>query len=360
MLRLHPDEKFYPVDPKRYLEACALWRAAAEDGVEPLPKVANLGDIKLWGKRPRGTKATFPRKPSVAQGTLRGLAAEQVAGTVWLGAASDPDTSPAGELPSVKFPFQDPPGLLSETWLDPAGWLASEDVTDKSDNTRANLPEIQQQWDNEAPSNPRIKGRFWYTAEVIDQAGIAILLRLTASRLQHDRSQLLNDLVKNLDGLEDVQLHVYHYFYPAHEDLVLKPDQPAGTPPKLLRTYGGDWTSVAMLVARDNPILPGRPSGPWTGKLIATTRRKFDFLELSSALRHDLDVRPWADPELTRLNDTHPVIFVALGLHSNQLTAGNHPTLAVPPSSETVDKIIAPQEVKAACRSRKGSLVLRM
>jgi hypothetical protein len=34
VLLLHPGERFFPVDPKRYLESCALWRAAPEEGKE--------------------------------------------------------------------------------------------------------------------------------------------------------------------------------------------------------------------------------------------------------------------------------------------------------------------------------------
>ncbi len=339
VLLLHPDEDFYPVDPKRFLEESALWRAAAEDAVEAPPLLVNLSDKKLWGKRPRGTKATFPRVPNVARGTLRGLSGEQPAGKVWLGATVDPDTSPAGELPTVRFPFEDIPFGKADLWLDPAGWLESEDVTDKTVNKHANLPKIQQQWDDSATSNPRRNGRFWYTAEVIDQSGIAFLLKFTADKYQDDRSKLLNDLVTSLNGLEDAQMVIYHLFYPGHQDLLRKKDQPPTTPPTEIRTYGGDWTSVAVLAARDKPILPTRPPGPFQGKLIAVSRRNFTFLELSSALRHDLDLRLWSDADLTRMGDTHPLIFVSQGNHSNYLTPGDHESLAPTPPDGVIDQI---------------------
>ena len=331
VLLFHPDEKFYPVDPKRFLEDSALWRAAGEKEGEGTAFLRpDFTDKSLWGKPPRGSSAGFPRKPSVDSGSLRGLSQEAGPGMIWLGSTTDP----SGAEGSVVHPFLgfDPKNF--ETWLDPSGWVDSDDVTGTTANAAADLAELQQKWDDASSSNPLQKGRYWYCAEVTDKTALILILRGLSARIDDDRQRLIDDLVQKIGLLERVELIAYDFFYPGHQDLLIPKDSPQGTPPNEILTYGGDWTSVMVLVSR-------RPAAgsPWEGQMVGATRHKFSAFELSSKLRHTPELLAWDDAGLAKLGATHPVLFVSQGSHSNYFGPGDHEALSPSLPDAVKDKL---------------------
>ena len=104
ILLFHPDETFFPIDPKFYLERCALWRS------EP------ASDKKQnWGEPPR---TTFPRRPQLDKGKIAALQNEATGGKIWLG-----ETSAGGASPFLVI--SEPPTerpLGEDRFLQLTGW----------------------------------------------------------------------------------------------------------------------------------------------------------------------------------------------------------------------------------------------
>src|SRR5262245_25721326 len=154
ILHLHPDERFFPSDAKRFLEHCALWRADA-----PFDKVAS------W------------RGPLIQSGKIAAASNEIRNGGSYLGEMS-------GAIPRFLADTN-----KEERFLDLAGWRFSdpsrESVVEQlvptpiSDewNQFAHRDEVNRLYNDVRDGLPALRdSRFWYHAEVFDTATLQRLM----------------------------------------------------------------------------------------------------------------------------------------------------------------------------------------
>ena len=142
ILFLHPEEKFFPVDAKRYLEFANLWSSA-----QP------FSDDTKWGKP--GT-APSTRQPVIVTGGLTGVATEP--GRL----IDDPSLRPAE----------------AEMFLELGGWKNAAGahetgVTATSSNAYSDRSAIADMYGQE----PLLDSRFWYHAEIYDGARLTAMAR---------------------------------------------------------------------------------------------------------------------------------------------------------------------------------------
>jgi hypothetical protein len=280
ILLFHPDEKFFPIDPKFYLEHCALWRS-----VPPSDKKQD------WGELPHNT---FPRRPQLDKGMIAALKDEASGGKTWIG---DP-----GHL-VIPEPTNERP-LGEDRFLQLIGWEplvnAPKEVTGSSENRHPTLDFTRY---NAALPN----SRRWYYAEYFSHEN---LLELARNNTPHGINLL--DMVKKLG--DTTTLLVYHFFYALHEE-PLRGCEEAGEG-KLFATFAGEWTSVAILAnlkidsqVHTEPLFIG-----------VTSRNVGDPKSIpNEENRIGMFVHPWK--KVSRV-DNHPKIFVSRGTHGNYLTAG--------------------------------------
>ena len=182
ILHFHPDERFFPSDAKRYLEACALWRAETP-----------FDDKILWRRLPplSGTKPLIP---------AGGIA----------GAPGEP-----GELLGSKAEHLTD-SKAEERFLNLAGWkdaasAPQPDVTATSQNTYSERDGIATRYnedDNKGGERRLRESRFRYHAEFFDTA-----------RLKHLLSGVSEpELSLVLENLNNPALLCYYFFYPAHDE----------------------------------------------------------------------------------------------------------------------------------------------
>jgi len=283
ILLFHPDETFFPIDPKLYLERSALWRSK--------PHVRNFypggpaAEKQDWGEPP---PTVFPRRPQLAKGQIAALKDEATGGKTWLG-----DPSLAAVIPEP--PTERPAG---EDWfLQLTGWepisTAPNEVTASSENRHPTL--------GATTYNGALQGgRPWYYAEYLDNPELFALVR--------NRPDLFP--VVNNPRLSGPMLLIYHFFYALHEE-PLRGCETAGEG-QTFATFAGEWASVAILLnsARE-PLFIG-----------LTSRNVGDPTSIpAEENRIGLIVRPWKD--VNRVGG-HPKIFVSRGTHGNYLTTGPH------------------------------------
>jgi len=190
ILLFHPEEPFFPIDPKWYLERCALWRA-----------VPNLDDKASWGEPPR---TLFPRLPQLPKNTIAALKTETAGGArTWLGDANKDlgvGTAPVGEAPPRP----------EERFLEFVGWQpvvpAPNEVTQTSENRHAALNPA----DYTAPLMP---SRPWYYVEFLTNDD---LRRYTSTRKPNGLD--LSRLVAGNDRLNKPRALLYNLFYPVHQE----------------------------------------------------------------------------------------------------------------------------------------------
>ena len=294
ILHFHKDERFFPSDAKRYIEACALWSGAGDDK-------------KTWG--PGGP--TLPRTPLVGRGMI---------------AARD------GE-PGTFLGRTQPPDLLSGTFLDLAGWRGGEDVTDASDNHYANLDKIATLY-NASPADGGdlvLPGsRFWYHAEVFG----APRLRFLASPANQDTPPgFERPSQAAIASLKDPALVCYYLFFPGCDDPLEGCDPEFS---KLFGAFAGDWACIAVLLEGAGNQTKYKP------KFIGLTSRNPGAIQfLGDSRRTGMQVFDWQDarPEIRLLRPgvdlaQHPRIFVARGNHGLYLHPGDQ--AAAPFSPEDV------------------------
>lgn len=289
ILLFHPDEKFFPVDPKLYLERSALWRSKPHISV--VSPTAAATEKANWGEPPAG----FPRKPQLAKGEIAALASEATGGKTWLGEQANSGGSPFLIVPE---PQTERP-LAEDKFLQLTGWEpyvdAPNEVTSISANRRPTIsPNL---YDGALMgSKPWYYVEYLTTQELFTQFG-----RQTPSGL---------DLFAVIDSarLSRPRLLVFHFLYALHDE-PLRGCEEAGDG-KFFGTFAGEWSSVSILINSVGEAL-----------FIGTTSRNVGDPTsiVGEENRIGMTVSPWKAVDTV---NGHPKIFVSKGTHGNYLTPG--------------------------------------
>lgn len=280
VLFFHPDEKFFPVDPKRVVEHSALWASSAP-----------FDDKNTWGGPPG---ASFPRRPDVATDELAALPGQ--GGT---------------------YKFDDILGRGNDNrFLEIGGWKDADEssepgVTADSQNVYANRDAIADKFNNEYESS-----RFWYYAEVF-----------IGSRLKKLLGSDVN-LTKTLGKRSKPKLLCYYLLFPAHEQSV-GADTCTGIEAQEAACHAGDWQCIAVLLEGD-----GADAASYKPKYLGLTGSRpkavdlgggqFDYRphQFDEENRTVLKVESWR-PGMPFTVDGHPRVHVALGSHSLYTQGGD-------------------------------------
>ncbi|KWX23474.1 hypothetical protein AFM11_14430 [Mycolicibacterium wolinskyi] len=307
ILFLHPDEKFAPVDAKRYLEHCRLWSA-----FEKLWGGTGPRDIpRYWGQSP--TNKEWPRIPNAQAGQLSGMANEP--GT-FLG---DP------QFDLLHYDFC----LEMGGWRDETG-VHESNVDVDTNNRYADGAEVARRYNDDADLGA---SKYWYHAEVFTEDRLTALLS-TVKR--PDLQSVFRDM-----ALVDPVLLCYYLFFPHHDQH--GPLQECTDSPRdqLVGSCGGDWACISLLLRRPDVGLDHVPyyigltgeqfglnsdDDIWTGGPYGA--HHFDDDD-----RINLNVYQWK-PDLPNTTAGHPRIHVAPGSHSLSITAGNRLGAAFPSHAE--------------------------
>jgi len=299
VLFFHPQESFFPVDAKRYIEHAALWASQSK-----------FDDKNNWG----GVLGDpFPRQPMVPTDNLAALDGES---GDFLG---KPDFLLAG--------------IRDERFLELGGWkdktgAHESDVTATSTNVYADRGDIFQRYQNDAD----LKGsRFWYHGELFDTDRLTTLAgRVTTPNLK-----------KIVERLRNPVLLCYYLFFPAHEQSVSK-DYCQNIEAKEVGCHAGDWQCVAIMLETDGSgaLAAAKPKffghtgsrpvqvqidGNWVFR-----PHQFDDEELTV-----MKVESWRPSSGMTANQPevageHPRLYVARGSHSLYTTPGSHQVVPFP------------------------------
>ena len=293
ILLFHEDEQFFPIDPKWYLERCALWRAVPDSA-------GRFDDKANWGEPPR---TVFPRQPQIAKNKIAALASETAGGQTWIG------TTGADFGVTTAPDSQHRTSALDERFLEFVGWEAPpgtgiEEVTSSSVNRHAAF----------TPSNyttPLSGSRPWYYVEYMDHQDL--LQYVGNPNLSTNGLKLFQAIVNNPD-LSSPQALIYHLFYPVHQE-ALEHCEGAGEG-DLFGTYAGEWACIAILLdSANNPLYVGLTSRNVGKPAIVGIEDQ----------RVGMTVSEWSKVQGV---GTHPKIFVSLETHGNYL--GPEPGAADP------------------------------
>lgn len=281
ILLFHPNENFFPIDPKFYLERCALWRNTP------------ASDKKTdWGEPPPG----FPRKPQLAKGQIAALKSQATPGKIWIG-----DTDAMVAEPTTERPF------TVDRFLQLTGWEpfvnAPFEVTATSHNRH---PTLTANFYQRALQG----GRPWYYAEYLSNQE---LMKQFGQR-RPSGLDLRRAVIQN-PRFNFPKLLVYHFFYALHDE-PLRGCETAGEGQTFV-TFAGEWSCVALLIdSANHPLFIG-----------LTSRNVGDPTSVTSFFAAKLEenrigvtVHPWKDVD-DRVGG-HPKIFVSRGTHGNYLTPG--------------------------------------
>lgn len=292
ILLFHPDERFFPIDPKFYLERCALWRSD--------PPSDNKQN---WGELPR----TILRRPQLDKGKIAALKDEAGGGKTWIG-----DTDGGGQSPYLVITEQEAEERESERlrredrFLQVTGWeplvTAPIEVTPTSNNRH---PTLDANFYNGALQG----GRPWYYAEYLNNQQ----LNTQFGKKTPNGLDLFHAVIFN-KRLSEPRLLIYHFFYALHEEPLRGCEKAlhAVTEGQTFATFAGEWTSIAILINSANePLYIG-----------LTSRNVGDPTSiLDQENRIGMIVHPWK--KVNQVGD-HPKIFVSRGTHGNYLTTGPH------------------------------------
>lgn len=293
VLTFHPEEVFFPVDAKRYLEHAAMWNARAA-----------FDETRDWGGVPADP---FPRKPSVPAGALTGLADE---GGTFIG---DP-----------KFVLA---GSAQELFLELGGWknrdsVHEPEVTTDSANTYADRAEIARRY-----REPALEAsQYWYHAEAFDYQRLKTIAGRTGTA----------DLLPLFERFKDPVLLCYYLFFAAHEHGVGE-GTCTNIEAKENGCHAGDWQCVAILLQGDgsgsaasfNPAFYG-VTGIQPAQVDVDGNPTFRPYQYDSERRTAMKVEAWRpatgptanQPEVEQRDHAH--LFVARGSHSLYATPGDH------------------------------------
>lgn len=288
ILLFHKDEAFFPIDPKWYLERCALWKTTR-----------SFDDKTKW------VQPSVIGKSMIA--ALSG-AKEIAGGKTWIGTAGADfgvGAAPVGEQP--------PPA--EEHFLEFVGWepVATPPVTPASNNRHAALQPSEYTLALQGSSS-------WYYVEYLDNPD---LLHFTDNPNINSNGLNLFQTVANNLALNVPRMILYHLLYPLHQE-TLEGCEDAGEG-RLFGTYAGAWACIAILMDR-----AGKPSH------IGLTSRNTGSPSMVSAedRRIGMTVFEWKDVEsVTDASGAiHPKIFVSLDTHGHYLKSGTMPLTPFTPN----------------------------
>lgn len=284
----HETEVFFPVDAKRYVEHCALWKAEAP-----------FDDKRVWGG---SIGLPFDRQPLIK--------GNQIAAR---------DGEPGRRLdPSVWGSDG------SECFLEFGGWRNADGpepaVTATSRNTFANRFPIF-----DAYNNPESEGgipalgdsKFWYHAEFFHNAHLRELLRSVPAP----------DLVKVLETLKNAALLNYYFFFPVHVEPLSGCTNIEG---REFASFVGEWQCFSLLLERETPTAEFNPTfvgvtGRFITDLPARTVQELDLDD--PAQRISMRVSPASMMDMT---NGHPNLFAANGSHTLYLRSGTITAITYP------------------------------
>jgi hypothetical protein len=287
ILFFHRQESFFPIDPKWYLEQCALWRAGAA-----------FDEKKNWGEPPR---TLFPRLPQIAKNQIAALASETGGARAWLGAAGA--DFGVGPIPTTEWM---PPN--QEHFLEFVGWEPAvappNEVTATSNNRHAALNPKEY-------VDPLKNSRQWYYVEYLDNQD---LIQYTANpNVSANGLDLFTSIANNKDLSAPVAL-LFHFLYPLHQE-TLEGCENAGEG-KLFGTYAGEWACIALLINSANNVLH-----------VGLTSRNVGDPAVTGAedQRVGMTVFNWSKAQIVSPDGfvQHPKIFVSRDTHGYYLTSGS-------------------------------------
>jgi hypothetical protein len=279
ILLFHKDEAFHPIDPKWYLERCALWQA-----------------------NPRyDDKANWVLPPLIEKGKIAAIDGpkELAGGRSWIGAPG----IALGVGPQVLQEHAPGP----EMFLEFVGWEPPVDppVTPTTENRHATLTET-------AYSAPLSGSEPWYHVEYLDNTD---LKRFADNPNISANGLSLFALVATNPALKSPQMLIYHFLFPLHQE-TLEGCEEVGEG-RLFGSYAGEWASMALLLDSDgNPLMIGLSSrNTASPSLIGGEER-----------RVGLTAYHWADAQTVAASDggLHPKVYVSLDTHGLYLAPGSH------------------------------------
>jgi hypothetical protein len=290
VLYFHKDERFFPVDPKRYIEASALWRTRRPTRTKD-----------DWGEQPPGV---FPKTPLVRRGDLAAANTSPAeSGTdKWLG----------NQLPAQ--PEREDRFLALASWEDSISVNSVESTTQgrhSSLNAISNLYRL----DVDPGLN---QSRFWYYAELFGPSQLAVLLRENVASTQGINFELIQR------ALNSPILICYHLFYAAHEE-PLQGCQGFNEDSQFA-SFAGEWTCIAVLVEDRTPTHIG-----------LTQRNVGSLTARDDESRIGMTVKPWSEVTHVQGHPDHPKVYVGRGTHSYYLTTGGGSQPIKPFTSERFD-----------------------
>ncbi|BDX31362.1 hypothetical protein TUM20985_19090 [Mycobacterium antarcticum] len=290
VLFCHPDEPFFPVDAKRFVEHAALWSSQSA-----------FDDKENWGGNPGDP---FPRAP---------LAGPGLAAT---------DGEPGARLSTPSFLLD---GERDQRFLELGGWKDKNgqhepDVTTSSADVYADRNEIAARYSADLEL---AASRFWYHAEVFDPDR---LVRL-AARVNAP------DLGKVLARFKNPILLCYYLFFPAHEQsLNVVSCQNVEATEALCRA--GDWQCIAILLDGDGKLPSAMPrffghTGARPSPVLINGTWTYRPYEFDADGLTVMKVEGWrpetgmtaGQPEVV---GEHPRLYVARGSHGLYTTPGSH------------------------------------
>lgn len=265
----HSLEKFFPSDAKAYIQKCELWGSLAPFDVK-----------SSWGSAPLIPSGKIELTDSTAP--------------TYLGLAGNLIDNPGAE----RF-------FNLSGWKDAAG-TAEPTVSPTSKNSYSERNAIAALYD----SDLELKGsKFWYHAELFDNAGLRRLLSADTP-----------DLVKVLDSpeLKSPALLCFYFFFPAHEEALATC---TNVEAEEFGSFAGEWACMALLLGQDGADKPsfigqtGRLLMPIPGASLPPQQDDGK----DAARRIVMKVNKFAEATLV---DGHPKLFVANGTHSLYLQPG--------------------------------------
>ena len=275
-------EESFPSDAKRYIEHCALWRAAD----------------------PFDTKSSWEQL--VKAGQLAALDGEP--GRFLL----DP-LNTLGLRTDERF-------LELGGWRDISG-TPQPAITPQSSHPFANRDEIHSLYSRV----PALQdSQFWYHAELFETGRLLTL----AEGVKHP------DLAAVVNSLDHPALLCYYLFFPTHRQAVVG----AGVSAVEVGSYAGQWACIALLFQRPNPHDPfGEPSfvGFSGSPTLPPTPHASDREQ-----RVTLKVAKWRPAGVAPLPDVthgHPHFFVSPGTHSLYLEQADQEVAPFPAGKEPQD-----------------------
>lgn len=287
ILFLHSEEKFVPVNAKRFVEASSLWTTV-------VPRDEKVS----WGT---GQPGVFPRRP-----VATGLSAVSTEPGNFLGATD------AGAA------------FSQESFLELGGWntaaLSHENgVTADTENVYADRDAVEVRYGSDLKAS-----QFWYHAEVFDT------VRLRSLSRGFDGP----DFAPLIASVPRATLLCYYLFFPAHVQSVQCPS--GQTSAAELASHAGDWQCVAILGESDEAGAADRFQPKFlglTGLRPAAAPDGYPAHDFDDDEMTVMKVVPWraaaagatAVPQTTPSGGRlHPHVYVALGTHSLYTDAGDH------------------------------------